>query len=148
MGSAAERPGDRVVVVVEDEANVRQYMARVLADAGFRVLATHDGHEAMALLTTLGPSLVWLVVSDIGMPRVTGVELATAVSQQWPSLPVLLVSGAPPVEWSGPFLAKPFTPETLLGAVHKLLPPPQGPAQWPAQWTAPTEEEAPPPRIP
>ena len=123
MGTAAERPGDRVVVVVEDEATVRQYMARVLADAGFRVLVTHDGEEAIALLTLLGPSVVWLVVSDIAMPRRSGLELATAVAKRWPSLPVLLVSGQPPEVWNGPFLAKPFTPDALVAAVQDLLPP-------------------------
>jgi CheY-like chemotaxis protein len=68
-------------------------MARVMGDAGFRVLVTHDGKEAMALLTTLGPAVVSLVVSDIGMPWVTGVELAAAVRQRSPKLPILLVRG-------------------------------------------------------
>ena len=123
MGTAAERPGDRVVLVVEDEANVRQYMARVLADAGFRVLVSHDGEEAMALLTKLGPSVVWLVVSDVAMPRRSGLELAAAVAKRWPSLPVLLVSGQPPDFWKGPFLAKPFTPDALIAGVQDLLRP-------------------------
>jgi CheY-like chemotaxis protein len=148
MGTAAERSADRVVLVVEDDAAVRQYMVRVLGDAGFHVVATHDGKEAMGLLTRLGPSVVWLVVSDIAMPRVTGVELAAAVSRQWPRLPVLLVSGVPPAEWNGPFLAKPFTPETLVAAVRDLLPPAEEPADKPRRWTAPTEDEIPPPKIP
>jgi PleD family two-component response regulator len=84
-GTAAERAAERVVLVVEDDATVRQYMARVLGDAGFRVLVTHHGKEAMALLTTLGPSVVCLVVSDIGMPQVTGVELAAEITQRWPN---------------------------------------------------------------
>ncbi len=148
MGTAAERSAERVVLVVEDDATVRQYMARVLRDAGFRALVSQDGKEAMDLLTSLGPSVVWLVVSDIGMPRVTGVELAAAVSQRWPGLRVLLVSGLPPGEWNGPFLAKPFTPETLIATVRKLLPTPEEPAYKPASWTAPTEEKTLPSKIP
>jgi two-component system cell cycle sensor histidine kinase/response regulator CckA len=123
MGAAAERSGDRVVVVVEDEANVRQYMARVLADAGFRVLVSHDGEEAIALLTKLGRSVVSLVVSDVTMPRRSGLELAAAVATRSPTLPVLLVSGQPPESWHGPFLPKPFTPDALIAAVQDLLPP-------------------------
>jgi CheY-like chemotaxis protein len=148
MGTAAERSGERVVLVVEDDAAVRQYMARVLGDAGFRALVSQDGQEAIELLTSLGPAVVWLVVSDIGMPRVTGVELARAVSQRWPELRVLLVSGLPPARWDGPFLAKPFTPEGLIAAVSKLLPSPKEPVAKSARWIAPTEDQAPPPKIP
>jgi CheY-like chemotaxis protein len=148
MGSTAERSADRVVLVVEDDAAVRQYMARVLSDAGFCALVSQDGQEAMDLLTSLGPSVVWLVVSDIGMPRVTGVELAMAVSQRWSGLPVLLVSGLPPAGWDGPFLAKPFTPEGLIAAVSQLLPAPKEPAAKSASWTAPIVDETPPPKIP
>jgi CheY-like chemotaxis protein len=148
MSTAAERPSERVVLVVEDDPGVRHYMARVLGGAGFRALVSQDGQEAMDLLTSLGPAVVWVVVSDIGMPRLTGVELARAVSQRWPGLPVLLVSGVPPAEWSGPFLAKPFTPEGLIAAVSRLLPTPKEPLGEAARWSAPTEEEIPPPKIP
>jgi hypothetical protein len=44
-----------------------------------------------------------------------------AVSQRWPELPILLVSGLPPAGWDDPFLAKPFTPEALIAAVSKLF---------------------------
>jgi CheY-like chemotaxis protein len=66
MGTAAERSADRVVLVVEDDAAVRQYMGRALGDAGFRALVSQDGQEAIDLLRSLGPAVVWLVVSDIG----------------------------------------------------------------------------------
>jgi CheY-like chemotaxis protein len=148
MGTAAERSGERVVLVVEDDAAVRQYKARVLGDAGFRALVSQDGQQAIDLLTSLGPAVVWLVVSDIGMPRLTGVELARAVSQRWPRLPVLLVSGLPPAGWVGPFLAKPFTPEGLIAAVSGLLPAPKEPATKSASGTAPTVDETAPPKIP
>jgi two-component system, cell cycle sensor histidine kinase and response regulator CckA len=123
MGTAAERSAERVVLVVEDDASVRQYTARVLADAGFRVLVAYDGEEAMTLLTSLGPTVVRLVLSDVEMPRRTGLELAAAIAERWPNLPVLLVSGQPLDYWNGPFLPKPFTPEALIAAVQHLLPP-------------------------
>jgi CheY-like chemotaxis protein len=148
MGTTGERPAERVVLVVEDDPAVRQYMARVLGGAGFRAVVSQDGQEAMDLLTSLRPAVVWVVVSDIGMPRLTGVELARAVSQRWPGLPVLLVSGLPPAGWTGPFLAKPFTPEGLIASVSKLLPAPEEPRGKFASWVHPTVEEIPRPKIP
>src|ERR671932_228860 len=99
-----------VALVVDDEEIVCRYMARVLTDAGLHVLEAHDGEEAVALLENLGPAAVALVVSDIAMPRMNGVELATVIGQRWPSIPVLLVSGqgGPLRDYPGAFLGKPF----------------------------------------
>jgi CheY-like chemotaxis protein len=112
-----------VALVVDDEEIVCRYTARVLTDAGLHVLEAHDGEEAVALLENLGPAAVALVVSDIAMPRMNGVELATVIGQRWPSIPVLLVSGQgrPLSDYPGPFLGKPFTPEALLRSVEELL---------------------------
>ena len=92
MSSPADRPFEQVVLVVDDEELVCRYTARILANAGFRALVAHDGEQAIALLTSLG-NLVWLVVSDIQMPRMSGVELAGMIAIRRPGLPVLLVSG-------------------------------------------------------
>ena len=124
MGSAAERSAERVVLVVEDEPTVRRYIARVLGEAGVRVLEAADGQEAVALLATVGATVIWLVVSDIIMPGLTGVKLAATVAARWPAIPVLLVSASFPDHWHGPLLSKPFTPEALVAAVESLLPPP------------------------
>jgi len=126
IGTTAQRCSERVIVVADDEDIVRRYMVRALAEAGFRTVEVHDGHEALALLTRLGPALVWLVVSDVAMPGVSGTQLVTAVAQRWPRLPVLLVSGRPPLDYRGPFLGKPFTVEALVASVERLLPPPAG----------------------
>jgi two-component system, response regulator PdtaR len=123
MATEAQRLLERVVLLVDDEEVVRRITARILAGAGFRVLEAHDGEQAATLLATLGTSVVGLVVSDIRMPGMSGIELASLVSERWPALPVLLVSGqgAPPASYPGPFLPKPFSPERLLAAVHGLL---------------------------
>jgi DNA-binding NtrC family response regulator len=124
MSSPADRPSEQVVLVVDDEELVCRYTARILANAGFRVLVAHDGEQAVALLTSLG-SLVWLVVSDIDMPRLSGIELAGMMAIRRPGLPVLLVSGQgdPPESYQQRFLRKPFTPDDLVAAVRGFLPP-------------------------
>jgi two-component system C4-dicarboxylate transport response regulator DctD len=123
MATEAQRLLERVVLLVDDEDVVRRITARILAGAGFRVLEAHDGEQAATLLATLGTNAVGLVVSDIRMPGMSGIELAAMVSERWPTVPVLLVSGqgGPPAGYPVPFLPKPFLPERLLAAVHDLL---------------------------
>ena len=123
MGTPAQRLVQRVALVVDDEELVCRYTARMLTDAGLRVLEAHDGQEALALLEYLGPASVRLVVSDVAMPRMGGVELARVIGQRWPAIPVLLVSGqgASASDYPVPFLGKPFTPKALIASVEALL---------------------------
>jgi CheY-like chemotaxis protein len=123
MGTPARRLTERVALVVDDEELVCRITARMLMEAGLRVLEAHDGEEALALLEKLGPTTVGLVVSDVAMPHMSGVELAKAIGQRWPAIPVLLVSGqaGPDRDYPGAFLGKPFTPEALIASVEELL---------------------------
>jgi CheY-like chemotaxis protein len=123
MGTDARSLAERVVLVVDDEEIVRDVAARILADAGFRVLKARSGAEVVTLLATLEGG-VHLVLSDIRTPEMTGIELAALVAQKWPALPVLLMSGAglPPDDYVGHFLGKPYTPDALLAAVSGLMP--------------------------
>lgn len=129
MATEAQRLLELVVLLVDDEDMVRRVTARILAGAGLRVLEAQDGEQAATLLATLEANGVGLVVSDIRMPGMSGIELAALVSDRWPTMPVLLVSGhgGPPAGYPGPFLSKPFSSERLLAAVHDLLPPPLTP---------------------
>jgi CheY-like chemotaxis protein len=123
MGTPARRLTERVALVVDDEVLVCRMTARVLTDAGLRVLEAHDGEEATAVLEHLGATVVGLVVTDVAMPRMNGVELATVIRRSWPTIPVLLVSGygGPATEYTGAFLGKPFTPDALVASVEELL---------------------------
>jgi len=125
MGTPAQLSVERVILVVDDEEVVCRYTARMLRDAGLRVLEAHDGEEALVLLETRGPTAVGLVLSDIAMPRMTGVELAAAIGERWSTVPFPLVSGqgGPSSDYPGAFLGKPFTPDALIAAVGELLGP-------------------------
>ena len=122
MGSPIEGSGQRAVLVVEDDADVREYMVRALMLAGYQVLATWNGREALGILGRLGTEGIQAVVSDFGMPRVDGAALAAQIEQRWPTIPFLMVSGRPPGNWEGAFLAKPFSPSDLIAAVEHLKP--------------------------
>jgi CheY-like chemotaxis protein len=114
---------ERVVLVV-DEAVVRQYTSRALREEGFRTLEAGDGAEAKTLLEALGATVIGLVVSDQAMPRVTGEGLAAEMAARWPTVLILLVSGqgGPQIGYQGAFLRKPYTPEALIAALAGLLP--------------------------
>jgi CheY-like chemotaxis protein len=122
MGFAAQSRPEGVVMVVDDEPLACRIIARVLVDAGFQVVEVHSSIEALRLLSTLEGS-VQLVVSDIAMPGLTGVQLAAQIKYRWPAVPVLLLSGyAVPSDYAGAFVAKPFTWDALLDAVGSLIP--------------------------
>ena len=125
---AAPSP-EGIVLVVDDQEPVRQITVRILTTAGFRVLEARDGAEALELLARLGPHVVWLVVSDVIMPRVSGADLAELIARRWPTVRILLLSAkpAPLTGFNGSFLQKPFTPETLVAAARALLPAPKVP---------------------
>jgi CheY-like chemotaxis protein len=122
MASSSEPSAEPVILVVDDESIVRTILERSLVEAGFRVLLATHGKEALSILEA-AVSEISLVVSDLVMPVMNGVELTAAVAQRWPAIPVLLVSGSPPLQWEGPFLRKPFSLDQLVTAVRDLLPP-------------------------
>ncbi len=114
------------VLVVEDQAEVRRLMVRILREKGFRVLEASSGADALLLAEDIGDRLE-LLVTDVVMPRVSGLELARKLRQRFPELRVLLVSGFTPRslgEAGGDdafTLDKPFTPLQLVSAVRTAL---------------------------
>lgn len=132
-GARAVRGGRETILVVEDEPGVRRLVSDILQRAGHVVRTAADGVEALALLDAerVGPperseSPVALVVSDVVMPEMGGIELCAALRERRPGLPVLLMSGYPASQAGAPeadvpFLTKPFTPADLLAEVRALL---------------------------
>jgi DNA-binding NtrC family response regulator len=115
------------VLIVDDEPMVRRFASRVLVEEGFGVLEAEDGASALELIHAAGihPGVV---VSDIVMPRLNGVQLLQALSIAWPDLPVILMSGYAAAELAERgivlpcgVLAKPFTPESLVAEVRRCI---------------------------
>ena len=116
-----------VVLVVDDESTVRRFAHRVLVEHGYDVHEAGDGSEALELVRTLYDRLD-VVVSDIVMPRLNGVELLRELAMVRPELPVILMSGyAGPqlaqrgIEAPCSILAKPFSAETLVNEVRRCI---------------------------
>lgn len=118
--------GTGTVLVVEDEPIVQLAVRRILANAGYSVLLSGDGEEALETLRR-DSSHIDLVISDVVMPRMDGRELCRTVQQQWPDLPVLLCTGYDPNEQLSddlagiPVLRKPVQRSSLLTAVSEAM---------------------------
>jgi two-component system cell cycle sensor histidine kinase/response regulator CckA len=115
------------VLVVDDEAAVRRFAARVLQREGFDVLEAADGAEALELVKA-GHANIDAIVSDIVMPHLNGVELMEALATIRPDLPVILMSGYATAALSElgiatpcSILMKPFSAERLLAEVQRCV---------------------------
>lgn len=117
------------ILVVDDEETVRKFIRNVAGMRGYRVLEAGDGHEAMQVAAR-HPEAIDLLLTDIRMPRMDGVELSRSFGEAHPETPVLYMSGYPfdveqerhraPLRFCA-FLAKPFTPKVLLETVNQCL---------------------------
>lgn len=106
----------------------RRVAYRVLSEAGYRVLEAEDGEEALDALE-LTNGRVDLLIIDVVMPRLDGVELAQRVLQEWPDKRILFMSAHPAEilaqhglpSLNMPFLAKPYTRDEVLAKVREAL---------------------------
>ena len=126
-----------LILLVDDDAPIREIGTAILQEHGYRVMSCVDGVDAILSFLAHAEEIA-LVVTDVDMPRLGGTELARTVSQIRPNIRILAISGLSPVEEDGSgvsaaknvtheFLMKPFKAAELLGAVHRLLHPPDKP---------------------
>ncbi len=129
----AERPfagGSERILLVEDERGLRQLAAEVLRSEGYVVTAASDGQAALDLIGA-EPQAPDLVVTDVVMPRIGGVELARRLGTDHPDIPVLFVTGyadqASRADLQGAdVLIKPFLIDDLVAKVREVLDRPNG----------------------
>ena len=145
----------RKVLVVDDDPVVGKSFNRVLSDKGYAVITAHNAHEA---LEQIRRDEYDLVVTDIRMPGMDGLELAETVRARRPWTPVMIVTGygtqanEARAKAAGvtAFLRKPLSPETIEGSTAQALRPaataiavPEGAALVEAMMLAPTAANAP-----
>jgi DNA-binding response OmpR family regulator len=114
-------PRRETILVVDDEEDIRTVVRQMLAAEGYVVLDAGDPHHALRLA---GQQHVDLLITDVVMPLMRGTELAQRLLALVPSAKVLLMSAYKVAEIAAsghPFLAKPFTPDALLGRVREIL---------------------------
>ncbi len=114
-----------VALIVDDSPPLRDLMAEILGDSFREVRRAEDGVDALEQLDQLSGH-VDLVISDVMMPRMNGVELAVAIRERYPTTPVFLTSGvslSPSAQQAVPdvpFLRKPFELDELLELLRQL----------------------------
>jgi two-component system, cell cycle sensor histidine kinase and response regulator CckA len=115
------------ILLVEDEETVRRVTARMLEKLGYAVLTAPSAEDALQVHAREGHR-VNLVLTDVVMPGLTGIELAEQLREQDPSIRILFTSGytsrelgRSPDDPPTPFLPKPFSVEDLARMVRTTL---------------------------
>jgi len=114
------------ILVAEDDDMVRSFVRSVLERHGYRVLAAQDGAAALALAERAGLTEIDLVLTDVDMPALNGIELVRSLRQLRPDLKILYMTGDPAVRLyelrgAGGVIEKPFAYSTLLRGVAACL---------------------------
>lgn len=113
------------LLLVEDDADLREVLGEILSAVGYRVLSAGDAAEALALSREAGG--VDIVLSDIIMPGTNGIDLAVEIRKEFPGARILLMSGSLDQDIVNRVIAeglamlrKPFTPTTLKAALQRI----------------------------
>jgi DNA-binding response OmpR family regulator len=128
LDEAAEMVAERLMVmVVDDEPLVADTLAMILTQAGYYAVRAYDGRTALEIASLRAPDLL---ISDVAMPEMNGVELALGMVAMVPGCKVVLFSGharsvdlmrAYDAGYEFPLMAKPMHPSEMLGQVAKSL---------------------------
>jgi CheY-like chemotaxis protein len=113
------------ILLVDDEEFLRRLLARVLDGAGFDVIEAENGAAALRAVADLD-GVLRLVVTDVHMPVMNGIEFAREFRPRYPAVPLLFITGRDagiddPAFFDGHLLRKPFRSEAFLAAVARLL---------------------------
>ncbi len=113
-----------VVLVVEDNEALRKLVVMLLEQKGHHVLAASNGLEGLMVYTSYRLR-VDLVLSDIDMPQMNGIQLAARIRAQDPRRKIVFMSGRaaedPGELGNSPVLSKPFSPDKLFAMIEEVL---------------------------
>lgn len=114
------------ILVIDDEDIVRTSCSRALVPEGYEVKAAKNGLEGLKMI---GDEKFDLVLTDLKMPDMDGIEVLKRIKEGWPEIEVIIITGYQTVDTAvksiklGAFdyIEKPFTPDALVAAVVKAL---------------------------
>ena len=119
-----------MVLVVDDEPVIADTLVEILNKSGYAAIASYDGEDALETALLMPPELV---IADVGLPGISGIEVATVLREKLPECKVLLLSGKggasilpEPVKMDGngfAVIGKPIQPADLLAQVSESLKP-------------------------
>lgn len=114
------------ILIIDDEASLRQTMARILLRAGFEVTTVASGQETLAILNEHSFDLIYL---DIRMPDMNGLDVLKIIHEQSPDLPVVLFTAQPDLHsavealrrGATDYLMKPLKPELIVDRTRTII---------------------------
>ncbi|MFC4064515.1 response regulator [Actinoplanes subglobosus] len=127
MWKTAERQGP-VVLLVEDDEDLRELTTQMLEMRGFSVLAAKDPVSAL-MTCRVHDGTIDVLLTDLGLPGVSGGELSRSAAAVRPTMRVVYVSGVPEeiavkrglIKAGSPFISKPYTADVLAGTLRSVL---------------------------
>ncbi|MGP0001967.1 MAG: response regulator [Acetobacteraceae bacterium] len=114
-----------MILVVDDDEVVRNFLTELLNEAGHKVLETGDPIDALGIPQALGPPDVLITGIDLHS-ELNGFEVASYAHHLWPKVQIILISGLPadragqPLDPRDRFIQKPLSADRLLGAIAQL----------------------------
>ena len=119
-----------LVLVVDDEPDIRKVVRMTLTRAGYDVIEAEDGEKAIEVINEgENPLLVDVIAIDIRMPKINGIEAIAYFQQQYPRVPLIVITAFPDMEMAigllkngiVDYLVKPTEKENLLNSVAKAI---------------------------
>ena len=129
-GMFAGHTSNGLILVIDDEPDVRKVVRMILTRAGYDVIEAEDGEKAIQLINEgENPLLVDVIIIDIRMPNINGVQAIFYFQLQYPRVPVIVLTGYPDMDMATGFikkgivdyLVKPAENEKLLQSVARAI---------------------------
>ena len=129
-GMFSGRESEGLVLVVDDEPDVRKVVRMTLEKAGYDVVEAEDGEKAIEEIKKGEHSmLLSLIITDIRMPNMNGIDVINYYGKEWPSVPVMVLTGFPDLDMAiamlqhgvVDYLVKPVEAEKLRASVAQAL---------------------------
>jgi two-component system chemotaxis response regulator CheY len=125
-----DTPGKGRVLVVDDEESIRKMVGMTLMKAGYDVVEAADGEKAAEMMRKDdNPLMVDVITCDIRMPRVNGIDAIAFFRREFPSVPVVVITGFPETEMAVSLLKqgvvdyvpKPVEGQKLVAVISKAM---------------------------
>ena len=120
--------GTETILVIEDEDSLRNLAKRILEKSGYKVITASDGEQGFHIFKK-NKEHIDLIITDILMPELNGIDMIDKIKKSYPNLPVIFMSGYTEnallqynlKELQSKFIPKPFTPQMLAKKVSEIL---------------------------
>ena len=125
-----DSPGKGRILIVDDEASIRKTLRLTLTKAGYDVVEADDGAKGIEVIgADDNPLMVDVIICDIRMPKINGLEAIAYFRRQYPSVPVIVLTGYPDIQLATDllkqgvvdYLVKPVERDQLVACVERAM---------------------------